>query len=248
MLANDVFWRLILFYTHLLLLLQPSVLWLSNSIVTFNNSKPPPKRILREFDVSRIRPQLGGLPHLEINVYMAKFDPGWEGYPIRQTGLPALAGHPTYHVNVIIWTGRLPHLRRLPHLPGVPHLHVNRPLDASFRKIVIYFMLSDLRLGSFVSRIKYWNATILAKSLETPLSPVQFWDDISLFQWLLTTTDINQMAFCNSHNRRQKALKHPFPLCNVEMTFHCFTGYNYIAKGRGTEVVRECSKCFKVCV
>ena len=42
MLANLVFWWLILFYTHLLLLLQPSVLWLS--IVTFNNdSKLPPK-------------------------------------------------------------------------------------------------------------------------------------------------------------------------------------------------------------
>ena len=50
--------------THLLLLLQPSVLWLS--IVSFNNdAKPPPKWILREFDVSRIRPRLGGLPHLE---------------------------------------------------------------------------------------------------------------------------------------------------------------------------------------
>ena len=50
------------------------------------------------------------------------------GKPI---GLPSLAGHPTYHVNVIklkweiIWTGGLPHLIGLPHLPGVPHLHVN---------------------------------------------------------------------------------------------------------------------------
>ena len=64
MLANHVFWRLMLFNTHLLLLLQPSVLWLS--IVSFNNdAKPPPKWILREFDVSRIGPRLGGLPHLE---------------------------------------------------------------------------------------------------------------------------------------------------------------------------------------
>ena len=64
MLANNVFWRLMLFNTHLLLLLQPSVLWLS--IVSFNNdSKPPPKWILREFDVSRIGPRLGGLRHLE---------------------------------------------------------------------------------------------------------------------------------------------------------------------------------------
>ena len=30
-----------------------------------NNAKAPPKRILREFDVSRIGPRLGGLPHLE---------------------------------------------------------------------------------------------------------------------------------------------------------------------------------------
>ena len=52
------------FYTHLLLLLQPLVQWLS--IVNFNDdAKPPPKWILREFDVSRIGPRLGGLPHLE---------------------------------------------------------------------------------------------------------------------------------------------------------------------------------------
>ena len=36
------FWWLMLSYTHLMLLLQPSALWLS--IVTFNNdAKPPPK-------------------------------------------------------------------------------------------------------------------------------------------------------------------------------------------------------------
>ena len=35
------------------------------------------------------------------NVYMAKFDPGWEGYTVWQTGLLALAGHSTHHVNVI---------------------------------------------------------------------------------------------------------------------------------------------------
>ena len=66
---------------------------------------------------------------------MAKFDLGCEGYPVWQTGLPALEGHPTYHANVIklkreiIWTSGLPYLSGLPHLPGVPHLHVNRPLD-----------------------------------------------------------------------------------------------------------------------
>ena len=48
MLENHVFWRLILFYNHLLLLLQPSVLWLS--IVWFKNYA--------------IGPRLGGLPTL----------------------------------------------------------------------------------------------------------------------------------------------------------------------------------------
>ena len=72
------------------------------------------------------------------NVYMAKFDPGWEGNSVWLTGLPVLAGHPTHHVNVIklkweiIWTGGLHHLRELPPLPVVPHLHVNRPLNSLF--------------------------------------------------------------------------------------------------------------------
>ena len=103
--------------------MQPSGLWLP--IVTFNDdAKLRPKWILREFDVSQIRPRVGGLPHLE-TCYMAKFDPGWEGYLVWQTRLPALVDHLTYHVNImklkweIIWTGRLPHL------PGIPHLHVN---------------------------------------------------------------------------------------------------------------------------
>ena len=67
------------------------------------------------------------------NVYMTKCNSGWEGYPVWQTGLPALTGHPTYHVNVIklkwqiIWTRGLPHISGLTHPPGVPHLHVNRP-------------------------------------------------------------------------------------------------------------------------
>ena len=62
------------------------------------------------------------------NVYMAKFDPCWEGYPVWHSWQPALAGHPAYYVNVIklkweiIWTGGLPHL------PGVPHAHVNKSL------------------------------------------------------------------------------------------------------------------------
>ena len=70
---------------------------------------------------------------------MAKFDPGWKGYSVWETGLPTLAGHPTYHINVIklkweiTWSGGLPHLSGLPHLPGIPHLHVNRPLESGFK-------------------------------------------------------------------------------------------------------------------
>ena len=57
MLANHVFWWLMLFYTHLLLLLQPSVLWLS--IVTLNNdAKLPPKWIFAT--KTKAREKLGG--------------------------------------------------------------------------------------------------------------------------------------------------------------------------------------------
>ena len=75
-----------LFYTRLLLLLQPPVLWLS--IVTFNNdAKLPPEWILRELNTADPTP--ARRVTLPWNVYMAKFDPGWEGYPAWQTGLPA---------------------------------------------------------------------------------------------------------------------------------------------------------------
>ena len=131
MLANLVFWRLLLFYTHLLLLLKPSVMWLC--IVTFNNdAKPPPKWILREFDVSRIRPRQGGLPHLETFTWQTLTPServtrsGRPGYPPRRITPPIMVIKLKWEV---IWIGELPHLSGLPHLPGVPHLHVNRPLD-----------------------------------------------------------------------------------------------------------------------
>ena len=94
-------------------------------------SHPAPKWILREFDVSRIRPRLAWVTS-PWNVDMAKVDLSWEGYPVGQTGLPTLKGHPTYHVNVIklkweiIWTGGLLNLSGLPGLRGAPLLHVNR--------------------------------------------------------------------------------------------------------------------------
>ena len=76
-------------------------------------SHPAPKWILREADVSRIQLRLAWVTS-PWNVDVAKFDLSWEGYPVRQTGLPTLKGHPTKHVNVIklkweiIWRGGLP--------------------------------------------------------------------------------------------------------------------------------------------
>ena len=46
-------------------------------------------------------PTLAGRVTPPWNIYMAKFDPAWEGNSVWQTGLPALAGHPPYRVNVI---------------------------------------------------------------------------------------------------------------------------------------------------
>ena len=88
--GKQAFWRLMLFYTHLLLLLQPSVLWLS--IVSFNNdAKLPPKWILRESDVSRLRARLGRLPHLETFTWQ---NSTWAGRDTR-AGRP---GYPLWRV------------------------------------------------------------------------------------------------------------------------------------------------------
>ena len=86
--ANYVFWRLMLFYTHLLLLLQPSVLWFP--IVSFNNDAQMQNHRQGEFCANLMHhesdPGLAGFPTL--NVYMAKFTPaervtrsGRPGYP-----------------------------------------------------------------------------------------------------------------------------------------------------------------------
>ena len=88
---------------------------------------------MREYDVSRNRPCYAGYPTLK--VYMAKFDPGWEGYPVWQTGLPALAGHSIYHVPWVpedifflsILLVRLFHIRYFengPLEPGYHHVNV----------------------------------------------------------------------------------------------------------------------------
>ena len=53
----------------------------------FNNAKSPPKWILREFNVSRIRSRLGGLPHREAFT--------WQKIWPRLKGLPGLADRAT---------------------------------------------------------------------------------------------------------------------------------------------------------
>ena len=81
MLANQVFWRLMLFNTHLLLLLQPSVLWLS--IVSFNNyAKPPPDRATR----------LGRSPHLSCKRDLIKL----RDYMDRRVTAPKRVTSPTW--------------------------------------------------------------------------------------------------------------------------------------------------------
>ena len=120
-----------------------------------------------EFDVSRIRaPSRRVTPPW--NVYMAKFDSGWEGYPVWQTGLPALAGHPTYHVNVIklkwenIWTGGLPHLSRLPHLPGAPQPHADKKIDLFVTLSIVYIQILNTYLLEFliVSRLTLYKCVV----------------------------------------------------------------------------------------
>ena len=110
----------------------PSVLWFSIvPLIMMQSHRQSEFFVNLMYHESRLR--LGGLPHLKTFTWQ-NLTPAERIYPDWQTGLPALAGQPTYHVNVIkwiweiTWTGGLPHLSGLPHLLGVPHLHVNRPL------------------------------------------------------------------------------------------------------------------------
>ena len=72
-------------------------------------SHPAPKWILREFDVSRIRPRLTWVTS-PWNVDMTKFDLSWEGYLVWQTGLPTLKGDPQQlnYSPFIIWVNLVP--------------------------------------------------------------------------------------------------------------------------------------------
>ena len=83
-------------------------------LLPFNDVKPPLTWILREFDVSHIRPRLGGLPHLETFTYQNLT-------PVERVTRSGRPGYlpwrvNTYYVNVIklkweiIWSGGLPHL------------------------------------------------------------------------------------------------------------------------------------------
>ena len=125
MLANHMFWQLMVSYTHLLLLLKTPVMWLS--IIAFNNAGKP-KWILRKFDVSRIQARLDGLPHLEtLHGKIWTLLRGLPGLVDRFTRLDRSPHLSCQHDQInweIIWTGRLPYLIGLPHIPGVAH-HVN---------------------------------------------------------------------------------------------------------------------------
>ena len=74
--------------------------------------------------VSRIRPQLRGLPHLETFNLHGDISP-------RMRGLPGLADRAT-RLERLYGQAALPYFSGLPHLPGVPQLHVNRPLIYRF--------------------------------------------------------------------------------------------------------------------
>ena len=85
------------FSRHALLLLQPfSTVAFCCHLVTFNKAKPPPKPVscsVNEFDVARIRPQLGVLPHFETftlqNLTLRRL-PGLTAWIIRHGGSPYL--------------------------------------------------------------------------------------------------------------------------------------------------------------
>ena len=120
------------------------VLWLS--IVTLNDKKVSTKAVscsINKFDVTRIRPRLGGLPYLE------KFT--WQ---IRQR---ASAGHPTFDLKVIklkweitqcLWTAGLAYL------PGVPNLRWPTSATASHFKIT-QFLQKNSSVPSIGSSFPY---------------------------------------------------------------------------------------------
>ena len=82
------------------------------------------------------------------NVFMAKFDPRWEGYPAWQTGQHAWVGQPTCHVIKlkweIIWTGGLPYLSGLPHLHGVSGIVVPGVTYYNTRRLISPAMQANL--------------------------------------------------------------------------------------------------------
>ena len=78
MLANHAFWQLMLFYTHLLLSLQPSVLWFVLLPLIILCKATAKVNFVRIWCIANPTPSWQVTPPW--NVYMAKFDPGWEGY------------------------------------------------------------------------------------------------------------------------------------------------------------------------
>ena len=80
MLPNHVFWRLMHFYTPLLLLLQSSVLLLSILLTLIMMQSHRQSEFCANLRYHESDPGQAGYPTL--NVYMAKFDPGCEVNPV----------------------------------------------------------------------------------------------------------------------------------------------------------------------
>ena len=137
MLANHVFWRLMHFYTPLLLLLQSSVLLLSILLTLIMMQSHRQSEFCANLRYHESDPGQAGYPTL--NVYMAKFDPGWEGYPVWQCRRDQIKMRD--HMD-----RRVTPPKRVPSPTwGPTGLHVNRPLN-----IVIH------KQGSWVS-LKFTN-------------------------------------------------------------------------------------------
>ena len=128
-----MFWRVILFFSHSLLFLQPSSAvafcchfsWCHKVVV----------RIWRGFDANSTTPPW--------NIYIPKFDPGWEDHPVWQTGQPPGGSSHMWckrdqiAIWEITWKGGLPQLL------GVLHFHVNRPYEV---KLLIWLFTEDVSI------------------------------------------------------------------------------------------------------
>ena len=89
----DLFWPLMLFFSQWFWLKPFSAVAFYCHFKLMMQNLRYPKGSWREFDVTRIRARLGWLPNLE-TFAKTGFDPGWEVFPVWQTGAIRLGGSP----------------------------------------------------------------------------------------------------------------------------------------------------------